>query len=323
MNRRLLVLCFTVACTAPGDFASTAPSTPRFASGAGAETDLYERRLWDDGNAEVAIYAARERRYGTLRDSRAVLITVKEDLDTSSLVKADGPYHPHTVEVIKLNTLVTTVTGVYEYRQMSSTWLARRGAHPIRVTLSSQDWCGLTHKTLTVLEGAALLRTDSYFGAEAGRVFRFAVDERTVLGDALPLFVRTLDLRSPGVRRLRIADAQLSSHAPPPRVRDATFEVGLPGVVDVPAGRFGAVPITVLAGDDEDVYWVDAEAPHTLVRWDRADGGTWELDHVRRAPYWAMHDLEHEGALDAEPVVPDLPEVPDLSAEPPAAPPAD
>ena len=58
--------------------------------------------LWNDGNAEVSVYDARDRRDGLPRDSRATLIVVAEDLNREKLVKADKPQgEPATLRVLK------------------------------------------------------------------------------------------------------------------------------------------------------------------------------------------------------------------------------
>src|SRR5215831_5209928 len=74
--------------------------------------------LWNDGNAEVSVYAAKDVKYGAPRDSRAVLIVVAEDLLADRLVKADRPTGPPaTRRVLKLNHVRSIVTGVYTYQQ--------------------------------------------------------------------------------------------------------------------------------------------------------------------------------------------------------------
>lgn len=293
MARWLLpILLAAAACSPPSEPAGAAePGHP-------GERPALRDALWDDGRAEVASYVAHERRYGILRDGEAILISVKEELDADALVKADGRYHPRTRTAMKLNTVLTVPTGVYTYRQMASSWLAREDARPLKVAVGSQEWCGLTYKVLTVRGPEALLRTFSYFGAEGERAFVVPVDERTVLADTLPLWLRTLDLAEPGVRRVRIVESQLSNRAPEPAIEDAEIEVGGAETLEVPAGRFETVPVEVRRGDVVEVFHLAREAPHTLVRWDRADGGRWDLEWVRRAAYWDMNGPEDVGAFD-------------------------
>lgn len=259
----------------------------RLPAGQAGERPTFRAARWDDGNAEIAQYRVRERRYGTLRDGSATLIVVKERFDPLRGVKTTGP---DGVEAIKLNHVLSTPTGVYTYRQMATVLLDRQHARPLLLRTGSQEWCGLTHKRMAVRSPDATLRTSSYFEGEGERVFSVRIDQRTVLYDALPLWLRTLDLQRPGERAVQLVPRQMSSHASRPELGPATILVGPADSMEVPAGRFEAVPVTVRHDGGDDVFHFDARAPHTLVRWDRADGGEYTLEWVRRAPYWRMSD---------------------------------
>ncbi|MGF1466471.1 MAG: hypothetical protein ACFCGT_10075 [Sandaracinaceae bacterium] len=293
----LLVLALTLALLGTAGCGRPAAVDPPDRLGAPPETGFLVADLWDDGEAEVASYRVRERRYGSLRAGHATLITVKERFDADLLVKADGPRHERTLDAIKLNHVRTTPTGVYTYRQMASVFLARATGSPLKLATGSQEWCGLTAKRLVIRGAEAALETHSYFGSEGDRAYRLRVDERTVLADALPVWVRTLDLTRPGERTIRLVPEQLSSHAERPEVEEATVEVGEPTAIDVPAGPRRAVPVAV-RGVGEETFWLDEAFPHVVVRWDRADGGEYALEWVKRAQYWALNADEDLGVLD-------------------------
>jgi hypothetical protein len=256
------------------------------------ERPAFSDPLWDDGQAEVASYRAVERRYGELREGTATLIVVSERFDADALVKDDGPVRArHTLGVMKLNHSLTIPTGVYTYQQMASAFLARGDARAVKLTVGSQEWCGVTHKRLVVRNGRATLHGSSYFGGEAERAFDVPLDDRTVFYDALPLWLRTLDLSRPGARQVRLVSQQLTNRVRAPEVAPARITVGRAASLEVPAGRFEAVPVTVVHHAGRDVYHLDARAPHALVRWDRSDGGRYTLLEVRRARYWELHDV--------------------------------
>jgi hypothetical protein len=294
------------SCGAPtGELRPASPG-----AGRAAETDLLRSRLWDDGFAEVARYAGTERRYGELRAAELVLITVKEPFDPDLLVKADGARHARTLDAIKLNTILTVPTGVYTYHQMSSAFFDRAAGRLMKLATTSQEWCGITSKILTVRGGRAVLRAFSYFGDEADSIHPFEMDDDTVVADALPLYLRTLDLERPGSRELRLLPRQLSNRTTIPVPERATATVGTAETLDVPAGAFEAIPVEV-RGSETDVYWFASSSPHALVRWDRADGGRYELASVLRTDYWDQHAVG-----DA------LPPLPDQAIEPPQLEPA-
>jgi hypothetical protein len=289
-----------LAASVPLAFSCAEPP-PSGPAGAAGERPLFSDALWDDGNAEVAGYEVVERRYGALRPGWATLIVVKETFDADALVKADGPPPDRALEVIKLNHVLTTPTGVYTYRQMASVFLDRGEARPVKIVTSSQEWCGITTAHMAVRSPAATLHTSSYFGAEGERAFPLALGEDVVLFDALPVWLRTLDLLHPGERRIRLVPQILSNRMRAPSPAPATVLVGAPASVEVPAGEYEAIPVTVMAGDRVDVFHFDAETPHTLLRWERADGGSYALAWVRRAPYWSMHDVDQVGELGPSP----------------------
>jgi hypothetical protein len=276
-----------------------APPAPiPIGGGLRGERDTFAEELWDDGNAEVASYRAIERRYGTLREGHATLILVKETFDAGTLVKDDEDNATERLDVIKLNHIVAIPTGVYTYRQMASVFLAREDARAVKLVTSSQEWCGITYKRMVVRGGRGSLHTSSYFGAEAERSFDIAMGDRTVLFDALPAFVRTLNPRRRHTRRIQLVPQQLSNRAAIPHVEAATVTVGAPQPIAVPAGRFSAYPVTVEHAGGREVFHLAVEAPHPLIRWDRSDGGAYELEWMRRAPYWELHDIEDVHALD-------------------------
>lgn len=283
-------------------------SVPRFEAGLEAETAFLHQALWDDGNAEVAKYDVREPRYGIMRDGEATVIVVKEDFDADALVKADGSPPDHRVTVMKLNTVLTVPAGVYTYRQMSSAFITRTEGKPVKLTVGSQEWCGMTSKKMEVESDQLVLEAWSYFGAEGNPTFRTPAGARTVLADALPLWLRTLDRNDTSAREVTVYPAQMSNRAVEPDPYQATVRIGEPQALEVPAGSIDSYPVRVTAGDKKATYWFMTEFPHTMVRWERADGGQYDLRWVRRAPYWDMNSPEHREAL-----VPDGPATSDAS----------
>lgn len=270
----------------------------RFDVGAPAETSFLQGSLWNDGKGEVARYAITERRYGSLREGEATLVTVSEPFHRERLVKVE----PHQevddpMPVMKLNTLITVPTGVYTYRQMASTFLRRRDGRPVKLVIGSQEWCGLTSKQLRFHDGHLHFEMRSYFGDEGEITGNVPAGTSLVAADALPLWVRTLDLEQPGERDIELLPPQLSNQATAPKPVPATVRVGKPERIEVPAGGFQAVPVHVRRRDAHDVYWVGVEMPHALLRWDRADGGRYELRWATRAAYWNMNDPGDGDAL--------------------------
>ena len=98
MRKRLVPGALLLGMLFSGAAPLLAPELPAFDSAWARDP------LWDDGKAEVAIYEAREIRYGRPHESRAVFIVVKEDFHRELLVKADPPYEgKQLIPVLKLN----------------------------------------------------------------------------------------------------------------------------------------------------------------------------------------------------------------------------
>lgn len=232
--------------------------------------------LWNDGNAEVSVYEARDMRYGLPRSSRAVLIVVAEDLNRDKLVKADRPGgEPRTIRVLKLNHVRSIPTGVYVYNQMLSVFLGADRLDPVKVTMASEEWCG--NSFVEWRSDRRVLAIRSYFESvgdadipldPAGAVFY----------DALPLALRGLDFERTRAGALRVVDTVFASAPAPPAQDRAVLRVA-------PAGA-SLWRVTLERGARRDVFDFQTAFPHRLARWERADGGLLTLVESARLAYW-------------------------------------
>jgi hypothetical protein len=105
-------------------------------------------------------------------------------------------------------------------------------------------------------------------------------------------------------RDLRLFPTQISSKGPKPEARPAALRAVAAETVTTPAGAFTALrweltqsaPAAATGGTAPaggqaatDVYWLKADPPHTLVAWDRADGGRYRLQWTQRLAYWELN----------------------------------
>ena len=124
------------------------------------------RSYWYAGEAEITSYELKQARYGEIRDGKAVLIYVTEPFLAEKQVKADGS-DPNNVPVLKLNTTKNYVTGIYPYSIMTSSFYpVYDNAHAIKLSFSSQEWCGQVYAQLNNREQFDLM-SHSYFESEA------------------------------------------------------------------------------------------------------------------------------------------------------------
>jgi hypothetical protein len=129
---------------------------------------------WYQGKAEITSYDLAQARYGEIHPGHAVLIFVTEDFSASKQVKLDRPdKNPgDAVKVMKLNAVRKFNTGVYPYSMMSSIFTpvyADRHARTLKVTTSSQEWCGHTYTQLNLENEGYRAKLLSYFEREGDR----------------------------------------------------------------------------------------------------------------------------------------------------------
>jgi len=244
--------------------------------------------LWDDGQAEVALYAAKRPQYGKIESYEAVFIIVKEDLDERLLVKADPPYEGRRlIPVLKLNAVHSYWTPNYPYHFLATVFVRREA--PIllaKLTVGSQEWCGNTFK-LVKTEPEPELTVHSYFDGEGDATRPLAYRSGDLFEDQLPLALRSLAF-TPGLTvRRRVLPSLISNKlGREPQFLDATISVVGEETLATPAGRFAAWKVSVKFGEAQQTWWFEKAAPHTLLKMDSSDGRSWLLKARTRKPYW-------------------------------------
>ena len=127
---------------------------------------------WYQGKAEISSYTLSQNRYRGVHPGEAVLIFVTEDFLVDEQVKDESGGGPASTTVLKTNSLRRFTTGIYDYSIMTSVFTpVEVQTHPytLKVTTSSQDWCGQTW--MQVNREARHYRTSlySYFESEGDR----------------------------------------------------------------------------------------------------------------------------------------------------------
>lgn len=120
------------------------------------------------GKAEICSYELEKARYDSTHPGEAVLIFVAEPFLPQKQVKADDYSAQDYVQVLKMNRVDRFVTGIYDYSQFTSVFtpLYRYDpTFPLKITMSSQDWCGQSFMQLNNNKGFDVLLR-SYFESE-------------------------------------------------------------------------------------------------------------------------------------------------------------
>lgn len=245
--------------------------------------------LWDDGRAEVALYAARRPQYGKIAAYEAVFIVVKEDFDPQLLVKADPPAAGRRLQpVLKFNAAHSYWTDLYPYHFLLSAFVRRDDpASLVKMTLGSQEWCGNTFKLVRATRGRAELTHHTYWDGEGDGTRPLEMGPGDLYEDQLPVVLRGLAF-APGLEVRRrivpslISNALRGSLAP----LAATIRVEGEETVDTPAGAIAAWRVRVEQGTLAQTWWFEKAAPHILVKMESSDGRAWTLKSRVRKAYW-------------------------------------
>lgn len=269
---------------------------------------------WGDGQAEISSYDLVFPRYGELRSGTAVAVFVTETFSDELRVKADPGQHPASDEfpVMKLNLVQDFPTGIYDYNLMTSSFCAltardgRPVGSPTKVSFSSQEWCGQVFHQILPRGKSVHYVSHSYFDGEADRDERLTYPKDAVFEDLLFHWARGLasPVLAPGesvtVKMLRSAEIVRLWHVPA-AWEEASLARGTSTVMlEVPGGVFRVEELTAtVAGELARTwtFWVEAEWPHRLIRWERDDGLRADLIAVERIPYWQMNANRFEVEL--------------------------
>lgn len=139
------------------------------------------KKYWYAGEAEITSYKLEQARYGELREGNAVLVFVTEPFLKEKQVKADGN-NPDNIPVLKLNSTKNYLTGIYPYSIMTSSFYpVHDNQHALKVSFSSQEWCGQVYAQLNNREKFDI-SSHSYFESEADQEVRL---NKTILENEL------------------------------------------------------------------------------------------------------------------------------------------
>lgn len=121
---------------------------------------------WFSGKAEISRYEITQARYGQRHPGEAIMVFVTEDFLTNKQVKHEqNPDLPDT-KVLKLNKIKRFQTGMYDYSMMLSVFTPvhwHQYPHSLKVSSSSQDWCGQSYLQANNRKGQYHWQGHSYF----------------------------------------------------------------------------------------------------------------------------------------------------------------
>lgn len=270
-----------------------------------ARWDFLEAREFR-GKAEVALYQGTVVRYGENRQADLALITVLEPYIKKQMVKSETETDYYA---IKQNQALKYTTGVYPYSQMNSLFWERDSGSFLKATMTTQEWCGQSYKELRSSGQTMQFFYSSYWENESrGYETRKSPAGDAVLYDELPLLVRRNQISNGTLMifpmlmssQVRRPDWDIGQPARDPEYRPATLEV-TQDTLDFQGQQRRVRVVRILqegfstdsgaVSSKEDVFYVDLESPlRPLLRWERNDGGVFELQSLNYTDYWNQNN---------------------------------
>ncbi len=267
---------------------------------------------WGDGKAEIAAYDLQHPRYGELRKGLAISIFVTENFSISKGVKTERPHQgsADVVPVVKLNLVEDFSTGVYDYNLMTSVFsslepsASRAAGAPVKISFSSQEWCGHVYQQFRFGESTISSDSHSYFEGEEDAKTSFTYPKNGIAEDTLWHWARgfSAPFMSPGeqhkapllssLKTLRLKHVE-------PTWQQAQFSYSdKPSKLSVPAGEFDVeTRIVALANGSTIKFFVEVDKPKRIIKWETSEGISAELIGSKRLPYWSLKDIKSEELL--------------------------
>lgn len=297
-----MVCCATCVVSAQGPAASPPvdqPPAPQFRLEIPIEREhsdawkkFSELSTWDDGFSEMSYYDATRTFYGKPRKYTRVHLFNRQDMDRQRSVKA-GEKTTQVVPAFKFLVAEEIPTDNYNYRLLTSSFFTRPGLDPMKLTVSSQEWCGTTFKWLNWARPIEYSSDNwsldvcwySYHPDEGDGWWpwpRPSIDAH----EFLPVYARAVVASGGEKREMHLLPSMQHTHRPDPMPIDAVLRVdGKPRKVTVPLGSFEAQRVVVDWKGEETWFDVETAAPYRLLAF-KAGDSTGKLKFVERRAYW-------------------------------------
>ncbi|GJM35386.1 MAG: hypothetical protein DHS20C18_43870 [Saprospiraceae bacterium] len=169
-----LAVLFQACAPAPAESNESAPTASNDAKAIKVSNMITDVPVklgdyWYQGKGEINHYKLEQNRYKDVHPGEVVMVFVTEDFLTDKQVKNDNYQNPNSTGVLKLNQIRRFSTGIYDYSIMTSVFTpvdTDKFPHTLKVTQSSQDWCGHTFTQLNYENDDYRYQLRSYFESE-------------------------------------------------------------------------------------------------------------------------------------------------------------
>jgi len=235
-------------------------------------------KLWEDGQAEVAIYDAQFMIYGQARKFDAPVITVKEEFNKGFNVKTDDYSRDDLFSVIKINRFADIPTPSYPYHFLTSIFIQRDKPEQVyKMTHTGQEWCGNTFKQFELSSAGYQYDYNSYFdGYGDGKM---EIDGNDFWWeDQLPYVLRALNFDDGLSFSKEVMSTEINTKTRKPTFANAAFKV-------VDQDSLWQVTVTYNP-EKTNTYTFQKAYPNLMTSQKTWYGFDMELKSVSRYKYW-------------------------------------
>lgn len=263
---------------------SDAPMATVSGTALGSRPALNEQTIWDDGLGEISYYRAKKPIYGKQREYIRVHMLNREWFSPSAGTKTENPDAPDRTPIFKLNIMHEVPTENYNYRYMTTLFSERGSLRPLKLTSSSQEWCGITYQHLVWKDNRVEIDQFNYFE-------HFPRGVATVASDVWPfesalLWVRQL-VANPEAPPTAFMFDEIDGRFPQPLAPIPTphYQLGDEHVIKTKMGKIATQEVTLNYGSQKHQFWVERAHPHRIVKY-VGPSDEYILEHSERRAYW-------------------------------------
>jgi len=193
------------------------------------------------------------------------------------MVKTDNYRDPSAISVIKLNQVISTPTGTYDYQQMHSSFWSKDSGNLLKFSMSHHEACGSSFKQGVLRNDSFVIQGATYWEGQSEIKDKLSIQQNTWFYDELPFRLRQM----------------LADRASAPE----NLQI-IPSTIHSKAGSFLAAPaelkldgftVTLSHAGGTDVFQFDPKWPHVMTSWEQADGESLKLQKTLRLDYWNHH----------------------------------
>lgn len=234
-------------------------------------------KLWEDGQAEVALYDAQMRIYGEPRHFEQAMITVKEEFNQVYNVKTDDYSRSDLFPVMKVNRFADIPTPNYPYHYLTSLFFKREKPEQLhKMTHTGQEWCGNTFKQFELTASGYAYDYNSYFDGYGDGKMEIA-DNNFWWEDQLPYVLRALNFESGLSFEKEVLNSQINTKTYQPKLEIVRFEV---------SDMDSLWQVTARFAEGVNTYHFKKEYPQVMVLQETKEGYNLRLKEVSRYKYW-------------------------------------